>query len=100
MPSDPTQLEAALSLATRDGRVCPMPQLWNRIWEGLPKRERRGAGYSPPAPLILTAWHTTSYAEKRERFRLHLRWAHDHGTLGDLLATLESTNDDDWLTDE
>jgi hypothetical protein len=38
-------------------RVCPLPPLWNDLWEMLPNRARVGAGWQPPPPLILAAWH-------------------------------------------
>ena len=85
---------------TAGGRICPMPQLWNRLWEMLPDKSRLGGGWEPPLPLILGAWHETTNAEKRERFQEHLCWADAHGVLDKALMLLESAGPNDWLTDE
>jgi hypothetical protein len=68
-------LNEVLAECEAHGRVSPQPQKWNELWELLPDRRRQGAGWEPPLPLILAAWHDSSDAEKRERLRLHLRWA-------------------------
>ena len=79
-----------------NGRVCPEPQPWNKLWEMLPERERRGASWEPPPPLILAAWWETSDAEKRERFIEHLRYADRHGALGEVEKFLASLSKDQW----
>jgi len=62
--SDPVE-----SLVAYYNRVCPMPPLWHRLWEMLPNRTRVGAGWQPPLPLILAAWHDTPA----------MQWAAQHG---------------------
>jgi len=43
-----------------NGRICPMPQEWNKLWKMLPDRVRDGAGWKPSMPLILGSWHESS----------------------------------------
>jgi hypothetical protein len=66
----------------------------------LPNRQRRGVGWEPPAPLILAAWWNTTDAEKRERFRLHIQWAGDHGALEEVAAMIAALRREDWYTEE
>jgi len=91
-------LQRVLQQIDRDGRVCPQPNHWNAVWELLPDRQRQGAGWQPPLPLILAAWWHTSDAEKRERFELHLRWAETHGALAKVSAYLNTLEPGDWHT--
>jgi hypothetical protein len=92
-------LEGILDEATEERRVCPVPQVWNRIWQMLPERRQTGAGWSPPLPLILGAWSEATDDQKRERFHLHLRWAHDHGTMDTIAGVIASMKPEDWHTE-
>ena len=82
--------------ASAQGRVCPMPQYWNELWELLPNRTRVGNGWNPPAPLILAAWWHTSNAEKRERLAAHIRYASEHGALDQVASLLSSLSPGHW----
>jgi len=91
--------EELIAKVGRDGRICPQPQAWNKLWEMLPDRRRVGAGWEPPLPLILAAWWHTSDDEKRGRFRDHLSWARDHDALGKIEQFLSSLKPNDWHTE-
>lgn len=91
-------LDALLRDWATQGRVCPQPQAWQRLWEMLPDKQRSGGGWSPPLPLILAAWHDATDAEKTERFRLHLAWAAQHAALDEAIAFLRSLAPSDWYT--
>jgi hypothetical protein len=82
---------------SRGGRICPQPQEWNRLWEMLPRQA--GAGWEPSPPLILAAWSHSSDEQKRERFRDHLRWTHDHGAFGKIEQFITSLKPSDWHTE-
>jgi hypothetical protein len=84
--------------ATKEGRICPQPSLWNDLWNLLPDRHRVGAGWEPSLPLILAAWHHTSDADKRERFLLHLQWAEAHGAMESVTSFLDALKPNDWHT--
>lgn len=82
------------------GRICPQPQAWNRLWETLPGRTRQGAGWQPPAPLILAAWAFSSDGEKRARFEQHLAWAEQQGALAQIRALLAALTPAEWHMEE
>jgi hypothetical protein len=77
-------------------RVCPQPLSWNALWELLPDRRQRGAGWTPPLPLILGAWHFTSDFEKRNRLVEHIEWADQHGNLSEIAAYLRKLPEEEW----
>lgn len=85
-----------LSLATRDGRVCPQPQEWNRLYELLPNRGRVGYGWEPALPLILAAWYDTPAILKMARLREHIEWAEEQGALSQVHAFLLSLPEEKW----
>src|SRR5690348_12736540 len=66
----PNGLDALLEYCRDNQRVCPHGMQWTVLWEMLPGRERRGAGWEPSAPLILAAWWETSDEQKRQRLEL------------------------------
>lgn len=90
-------LDQVLALSAANGRVCPMPKHWNELYDMLPGRRRVGAGWEPPAPLILAAWYDASDLDKMLRLREHLAWAGRHGALPAVAAFLESLGEGDWL---
>jgi hypothetical protein len=89
-------LEQLLVYCRENGRVCPLPHQWNRLWEMLPNRSRAGAGWKPPAPLILAAWWETSDEMKQERVGLHLNWAAEHGAFDDVANFLRALPEREW----
>jgi hypothetical protein len=91
-----TDLQQLLIYCRENGRVCPMPQHWNRLWEMLPNRSRRGVGWEPSLPLILAAWWEASDEAKQERLELHLRWATEHAVLDQVAAFLRSLPENEW----
>jgi hypothetical protein len=95
-----TALQELMIQASKDGRVCPQPMVWNRLWELLPDRKRQDAGWEPPLPLILAAWWATSDSDKRERFHLHLRWACERGAAEAVAILLSNMKPEDWHTEQ
>ena len=91
-------LESLVEYVTADGRVCPQPQDWNRLWEMLPHKRRDGAGWSPSLPLILAAWWEASDAEKSARLKLHLEYAAENGALGAVDRFLRDLPASGWHT--
>jgi hypothetical protein len=88
-------LNEVLTEASKDRRVCPKPDYWNRLWKLLPDRLRKGVGWEPPPPLILGAWWHTSNSQKRERFHNHIRWADQHGALDTIAELIFRLNPED-----
>ena len=79
-------------------RICPMPQKWNEMWEMLPEKKRKGAGWEPaPPPLILAAWHEAPGILKMARLQDHIKWADEHGDLEKISAFMRSLKEIDWF---
>jgi hypothetical protein len=74
-----------------------MPDHWHSLWEILPNRTRVGAGYQPPPPLILAAWHDTPTLSNMLRLEEHLNWAAEHGALESVAQFLHGLREEDWF---
>ena len=59
------------------------------------QRQRVGAGWQPPLPLILAAWHIAP-AAKMSLLAEHIQWAADHGALEPIAAFLRNLREEDW----
>lgn len=91
-----TKLEEVLTEAQRNGRVYPQPQKWNELYELLPNKKRKGAGWEPPLPLILAAWWDTPAASKILRLREHIVWASEQGCLDTVHQFLMGLKEEEW----
>ena len=89
-------LDALLEYVRQEGRVCPMPQRWNELWEMLPGRRRVGNGWEPGLPLILAAWWDTPALAKMLRLEAHIHHAETHGVLAEVDRFLRSLAREDW----
>jgi hypothetical protein len=90
------KLQDLLSLASREGRVCPKPPAWRRLYELLPEKRRDGYGAIPPEPLMFEAWNAASDEQKRERLIEHFAWAENHRALHALHVCLNAMREDEW----
>jgi hypothetical protein len=88
--------EDAVKEFQSDGRICPLPEKWNQLWQMLPNRQRRGMGWEPAPPLILAAWQDAPHLSKMLRFREHLEWASKHSALPEVCGFLRSLKPEDW----
>lgn len=88
--------ENLIAYSRENGRVCPQPSLWNDLWNMLPERHQIGAGWEPPLPLILGAWHYASNLEKMARLAEHIQWADKHGKLAEASAFLRRLAESEW----
>ena len=71
-------------------------QALDQLVETAAGSSRRGAGWEPPLPLILAAWWEATDEEKRERFLLHIHWAHEHGELQKVYDFITRLRPEDW----
>ncbi|MCX7112834.1 MAG: hypothetical protein NTX45_22490 [Proteobacteria bacterium] len=94
------KLGSLLSYVEADGRICPQPQRWNELWELLPNKERTGAGWKPPLPLILAAWWHTTDLEKMLRLKAHIEYAAKNGTIDEIDDFIRCLPQVDWHTSE
>lgn len=89
-------LEVVLAEAQKNNRVCPQPQQWHQLYEMLPDKKRKGAGWEPPLPLILAAWWDTPAMLKMLRLREHIVWANAHGCIEEVHAFLLGLSEEQW----
>ena len=90
-------VESLVAYCRENNRVCPLPNLWKRLWEMLPNRVQVEAGWQPPLPLILAAWHDTPAMPKMLRLAEHIGWAAEHGALESVGKFLRELREEDWL---
>jgi hypothetical protein len=90
-------IESLIAYCRENSRVCPLPAVWNRLWEMLPGRTRVGSGWQPPPPLILAAWHDTPAMSKMLRLAEHIEWSAKHGSLETVGKFLRGLREDDWF---
>ena len=90
-------VESLIAFCRENGRICPLPRVWNQLWEMLPNRSQAGVGWEPPAPLILAAWHETPAMPKMLRLADHIEWASRHGALESVACFLRALQEKDWF---
>jgi hypothetical protein len=89
--------ETLIAYCRENSRICPMPQVWNAIYELLPGRQSVDGRWEPALPLILAAWHNTSAMSKMLRFEEHIRWAAAHNALDSIAIFIRNLDENDWL---
>lgn len=91
------KLKALLEYVKADGRVCPMPNYWNQLWEMLPNKKHVGRDWTPQMPLTLAVWWETPLQAKTTRLEQHIRYASEHGVLDEVDAFLRGLKSDQWF---
>lgn len=93
--------EKALSLVEyvrQNGRFCPQPKAWDRLWKLLPNRQQKpSGGWSPPFPLILSVWWGATGLDKMLRLQEHIEWADTHGVINQVNTYLRELPEDSWF---
>ena len=88
-------LDAALTIARRKNRACPMPLQWKKLFDLMQKLAPAGA--VPPFPIDGPAWNATAPMQKRMRLREQIEWSGRYGLLEPVTAFLVALHDKDWL---
>ena len=88
-------LDAALTIARRRNRACPMPLQWKKLFDLM--RQHAPAGAVPPLPIDAKAWNTVAPMQKRMRLREQLEWCAQYDLLEPATAFLVALPDKDWL---
>jgi hypothetical protein len=92
------QAESLIDYASAEGRICPQPMAWDRLWRILLKQAGALPGVEkPPPPLILGAWHFATGLEKMIRLKQHIQWAEYHGIIEEVEAVLRGLPENDWF---
>lgn len=94
--ADKQRLDSLIEFVGAEKRICPNPARWQELWDMLPNKQCRGAGWVPPLPLILAAWWDTTAVAKMLRLREHIEFAAAHGALESVDAFLRGLPEDDW----
>ncbi len=89
-------LDALVSFATDQGRVCPNPESWNRIYTELLQRTGSEFGEFRGVPLILAGWWASSEREKQVRLREQIEYAGQNGLLAWIDSQLRGLSQADW----
>ena len=88
-------LDAALTIARRRNRACPMPLQWKKLFDLM--QQQAPAGTAPPLPIDAKAWNTIAPMQKRMRLREQLEWCARYDLLEPATAFLVALPDKDWL---
>lgn len=91
-----TNLDEVLAEVQKNQRVCPQPRKWQQLFDMLPDKQRKGAGWEPALPLILAALWDTPDMSKMVRLREHIEWAASHGYLEEVSLFLRELPEDQW----
>src|SRR5687768_12228450 len=90
-------LQDALAEVRKNGRICPMPQKWNELYQLLPNTKQSGdGGWQPALPLILAAWYEAPTMLKMIRLTEHLEWADKHGCIDRIYDFLVGLEESEW----
>lgn len=95
-PQDACYVEEVMAQATRNGRVCPIPSAWRRLYLALPAKRSGRVLPRAPYPLDRIAWSRAGDAARRGRLREQVEWAAEQGVLSTLQALLDGLREDDW----
>lgn len=89
-------MQQVLVEVKKNGRVCPNPKAWQKIYEMLPNKIRKGSVWEPSLPLILSAWSDSPAMLKMLRLQEHIEWAAANGCLELVHDFLKSLPEDEW----
>lgn len=92
-----SQLSDLIQFIQTEGRVCPLPQYWDKLWKMLPEKNDVGLRLSPP--LILAAWWYSSNTAKMARLREHIEFADKMGRLNEVDSYLRMLPLSCWHSD-
>lgn len=84
-----------ISYCQENRRICP--NSWQEMYELLPNKIRNAnGGWTPPLPLILAAWSTTTPEQKMIRLREHIEYADKNGAIDAINKFLRSLKESEW----
>jgi hypothetical protein len=77
----------------RNNRVCPLPKVWQKLYEFLPNKTPALA----TVPATAEEWQRLSSLQKRTRLKEHIEWAAAQGVLKQVHAALQRLPEDRWF---
>lgn len=91
------KLGILLEYVKADGRICPIRNYWDHLWEMLPDKRHIGRNWDPPPPLTLAVWWETPLLAKSLRLDRHIRYAAKHGVLDEVDSYLRGLKTEEWF---
>jgi hypothetical protein len=89
-------LEEVMTLARRNNRACPVPEVWPALHRLLPVRQAGGRSQAAPPPVDGPAWAATSGMQKRLRLRDQIEWAEREAALPVVYDFLLALPEEQW----
>jgi len=98
MNSSSALFEEVKTYCMANDRICPMPQLWNKLYQLLKNtKQKSGGGWEPSLPLILQVWYDASAMAKQIRLFEHLQWAEKENQLEEIFSFLKNLKEEEWF---
>ena len=100
MPDEKSKLQLLelLDYCQSNGRICPSPQYWNKIYHvySWHTDKHKFTKYPPfKIPLIVGAWNASDI-EKRQRFLTHIYWCYKNHFMDSMHTMIMKLTEDDW----
>jgi hypothetical protein len=91
-PPNEVSVDDVLVEVRRNNRVCPVPAVWNKLYEYLPNK----TSDLTPAPRTPQEWMQTPAMQKRAVLRSHVEWAAAQGVLKNVHKALLALPENKW----
>jgi hypothetical protein len=88
--------ETVMRLARQQGRVCPLPSAWRRLYMLLPAVHLEGRVLRAPLPVDSIEWPRTGDLARQWRLREQIDWADRHGALRTVHDFLARLREEEW----
>ena len=100
MPDEKAKLQLLelLNYCQSNGRICPSPQHWNKIYHvySWHTDKHKFTKYPPfKIPLIVGAWNTSDI-EKRQRLLTQIYWCYKNYFMGSMYNQIMKLTEDNW----
>ena len=90
------KLDLLLGFVRSNGRICPQPWAWQRLFNLLPQRTPS----DPAPPYVGDSWHGSNDLHKVMRLIEHIQWGAEHGAFREVNNFLRSLPEKDWFHGE
>jgi hypothetical protein len=91
-----SKLDSLLDFVRSNGRICPQPWAWQRLFKLLPER----TATDPAPPYVGDSWHDANDVHKVMRLVEHIQWAAEHGAFREVSNFLRTLPKKDWYYGE
>lgn len=91
-----SKFDELLQYVRANGRVCPQPAAWQKLFQMLPEKTRT----DPAPPFLGDAWHASNEVDKTMRLIEHIQWAAEHGAFREVNNFLRTLPEKDWYRGE